>query len=334
MKQTLLFGASLAASMLAFIASGHAEGCGHITISSMTWQSAEVTASLDKMILEKGYGCDVEIVPGDTVPSLTSIIEKQEPDVIPEGWVSLQPELIARGLADNKIKITVDILSDGGVNGWWIPKYFADEHPEIKSIPDALKHPELFPSPEDTSKGAVFNGPQGWGSTLITTQLFKAYGAEQAGFVLVDPGSAAGLDGTIARAYERKKPWLGFYWAPTAILGKYQMVRLDFAAPADEKEWSRCMTVADCPDPKPGVWPTDRVATVVSQKFYDRADKDVLAYFKNRSWSNDTVNALLSHMTDTQATGDDGAKFFLKNNQDIWEKWVTPAAAEKIKSSL
>ena len=334
MKRTLLFGASLAASMLALITSGHAEGCGHITVASMTWQSAEVTASLDKMILEKGYGCDVEIVPGDTVPSLTSIIEKQEPDVIPEGWVSLQPELISQGLAENKIKITVDILSDGGVNGWWVPKYFADEHPDIKSIPDALKHPELFPAPEDPSKGAVFNGPQGWGSTLITTQLFKAYGGEKAGFVLVDPGSAAGLDGTIARAYERQKPWLGFYWAPTAILGKYQMVRLDFAAPEDEKEWSRCMTVADCPDPKPGVWPKDKVSTVVSQKFFDSADKDVLDYFQKRSWTNDTVNALLSHMTDTQATGDDGAKYFLNNNQEVWEKWVTPEAAEKIKASL
>ena len=29
--------------------------CGHVTIASMTWQSAEVTASLDKIILEKGY---------------------------------------------------------------------------------------------------------------------------------------------------------------------------------------------------------------------------------------------------------------------------------------
>lgn len=308
--------------------------CGHVTIASMTWQSAEVTASLDKMILEKGYGCDAEIVPGDTVPSLTSIIEKQSPDVIPEGWVSLQPKLVASGMAENRIKLTVDVLSDGGVNGWWIPKYFADAHPEIKTIQDAMNNPKLFPSPEDPSKGAVYNGPQGWGSTLITSQLFKAYGGEKAGSVLVDPGSAAGLDGTIAKAYERKEPWLGFYWAPTAILGKYPMVRLDFAAPEDDAEWARCMTVADCPDPKPGVWPKDRVATVVSEKFYKSADKDVLAYFEKRSWSNETVSTLLSHMTDEQATGEDGAKYFLKNNQDIWEKWVSPEAAEKIKASL
>jgi hypothetical protein len=59
-------------------------------------------------------------------------------------------------------------------------------------------HPELFPDAEDPSKGAVFNGPQGWGGTVVTAQLYKAYGAEAAGFDLVDTGSAAGLDGSIA----------------------------------------------------------------------------------------------------------------------------------------
>jgi glycine betaine/proline transport system substrate-binding protein len=308
--------------------------CGPIKIASMTWQSAEVTAELDKMILENGYGCDVEIVPGDTVPSLTSIIEKQSPDVIPEGWVSLQPELVSNGEADGRIKLTVDVLSDGGVNGWWIPKYTAEAHPEIKSIPDALDHPELFPAPEDPSTGAVFNGPQGWGSTLITSQMFKAYGGVEKGFVLVDPGSAAGLDGAIARAYERHEPIITFYWAPTAILGKYPMVRLDFAAPKDDAEWARCMTVEGCPDPKPGVWPADRVATVLSSDYYNRAEPEVLDYFKSRSWSNETVSTLLSHMTDVQATGEDGARYFLMTYPDVWKKWVTPEAAEKIEASL
>ena len=57
-------------------------------------------------------------------------------------------------------------------------------------------------------------------------------------------------------------------------------------------------------------------------------------YLKARSWSNDTVNKLLAWMTDNQATGEDGAKYFLENNEDIWTKWVSPEVAEKIKSSL
>lgn len=48
----------------------------------------------------------------------------------------------------------------------------ADANPDIKSVQDALKHPELFPAPEDASKCAVYNGPVGWVGTIITCQLF------------------------------------------------------------------------------------------------------------------------------------------------------------------
>ena len=38
---------------------------------------------------------------------------------------------------------------------------------------------------------------------------------------LVDPGSAAGLDGSIAKAGDRGENWFGYYWSPTAMVGKY-----------------------------------------------------------------------------------------------------------------
>lgn len=51
-------------------------------------------------------------------------------------------------------------------------------------------------------------------------------------------------------------------------------------------------------------------------------------------WSNDTVNKLMAWMTDNQATGEEGAKHFLEENEDIWTKWVSPEVAEKIKAAL
>ena len=329
----LLASTILAAGLVGLAGAASAQECGDVTIANMNWQSAEVLANVDKIILSEGYGCNAELVAGDTVPTLTSMTEKGEPDIAPEGWVDLQPELVKRGVEEKKLVSTGPALSDGAVQGWFIPKYIADANPDIKTIADALKHPELFPAPEDSSKGAVFNGPQGWGCTLVTTQLFKAYEGEKAGFVLVDTGSAAGLDGSIAKAYERKEGWMGYYWAPTSILGKYDMVKLEYGVPYDEAEWKRCNTVADCPDPKPNEWPKDSVETLVTTAFAERAGP-VMDYLKARSWSNDTVNKLLAWMTDNQATGEDGAKYFLENNEDIWTKWVSPEVAEKIKSSL
>ncbi len=324
---------AIALGLMALGGTANAAECGAVTISNMNWQSAEVLANLDRLILNAGYGCEAELVVGDTVPTLTSMTEKGQPDIAPEGWVDLLPDVVQRGIADKKLVSTVEALSDGAVQGWWIPKYLADAHPDIKTIDDALKHPDLFPAPEDSSKGAIFNGPQGWGGTLVTTQLFKAYEAEKAGFVLVDTGSAAGLDGSIAKAYERKEGWMGYYWAPTALLGKYDMVKLEYGVPYDAEEWKRCNTVADCPDPKRNEWPKDSVQTLVTTGFAERAGP-AMDYLKARSWSNDTVNKLLAWMTDNQATGEEGAKYFLKNNEDIWTKWVSPEVAEKVKASI
>jgi glycine betaine/proline transport system substrate-binding protein len=330
--KALLASAGLAVGIL--VAGGtQAAECGRVTIANMNWQSAEVLANIDKIILSKGYGCDAELVSGDTVPTLTSMTEKGEPDVAPEGWVDLLPDVISRGLKEGRLVEASLALSEGGVQGWWIPKFLADAHPEIKTISDALKRPELFPAPEDPSKGAVYNGPQGWGGTRVTAQLYKAYGAEKAGFNLIDTGSSAGLDGSLAKAYERRKGWIGYYWAPTALLGKYEMVKLAHGVSYNEAEWKRCNTVGDCPDPKPNDWPKDKVQTIVTAQFAKRAGP-AMDYLKARSWSNETVNKLLAWMTDNQATGEGGAKYFLKNNESVWTKWVSPEAAAKVKAGL
>lgn len=318
---------------LGFAGSALAE-CGSFTIASMNWQSAEVLANLDKIILNEGYGCDAQIVVSDTVPAITSMIEKGEPELVPEGWVGLLPEVVNGGINDGKIVSLGKALADGGVQGWWIPKYIQDEHPEIKTIADVLAHPELFPAPEDPTKGAIHNGPEGWGGTVVTAQLARAFDIEGKGFTLIDTGSSAGLDGSIARAYERKEGWAGYYWAPTALLGKYEMVKIDFGVPLDMDEWKRCTSVADCADPKPNDWPGDQVETLVSKGFADSTDPAVIDYLKTRSWGNTTVNGLMAWMTDNQATGEDGAKEFLKTHEEIWTGWVTPEAAEKIKASL
>ncbi len=330
----LLASTCLAVGLLAFGNAASASECGDITIANMNWLSAEVLANVDKIILSEGYGCNAELIVGDTVPSITSMIEKGEPDIAPEGWVDLLPDVVNRGIEEGKIVGAAVALSDGAVQGWWMPKYIADAHPDIKTIDDVLKHPELFPDPEDSSKGAIFNGPQGWGGTVVTAQLYKAYGAEAAGFTLVDTGSSAGLDGSIAKAYERKQGWVGYYWAPTALLGKYDMVKVEHGVPVDAAEWKRCNTVADCADPKKNDWPKDKVQTLVTKSFAERAGAPVMEYLNTRAWTNDTVNKLMAWMGDNQASGEEGAKQFLKESEAIWTKWVSPEAAEKIKASL
>lgn len=310
-----------------------AQTCGKVTVANMNWQSAEVLANIDNIILSKGYGCEVDLVPGDTMPTLTGMMEKGQPDVAPEAWINAVRVPLDAAVAEGRLHYAAEALKDGGVEGWWIPKYVADAHPEIKTIDDALKQPKLFPAPESKGKGGVYNCPAGWNCQLTTASAFKAWGAAKKGFVLVNTGSAAGLDGSIAKAYERKQGWLGYYWAPTSILGKYEMVKLDAGVPFDKEGFESCNSKADCEKPVKTDWAAAKVFTVVTDRF-KKAGGPAFDYLSQRSWGNETVNQLLAWMSANQATGEDGARHFLQTQPELWTTWVTPEAAEKIKTAI
>src|SRR5690606_12599755 len=111
--KTYLASTCLAAGLLAALGTAaHAE-CGDVTIASMNWQSAEVLASLDQFILNNGYGCNASIISGDTVPTITSMVERGDPDLAPEGWVDLVPEVVGRGLEEGRIVGAAVAISDG-----------------------------------------------------------------------------------------------------------------------------------------------------------------------------------------------------------------------------
>jgi len=327
----LLFSAVVAGALLSG-GTAHA-ACGDISLAVFTWQSAEAMSNVDQFILSHGYGCNVTTVAGDTVPTITAMIEKGQPDISPESTPSLLGDVYTKGAAEGRISQIGTAISDGEESGWYIPQYVADAHPDIKTVEDAMKHPDLFPSAEDPSKGAVIQGPQGWGDTVVTAQLYKALDGDKLGFVLVPTGSAAALDGVITKAYEGKKGIIAQYWAPTSLLAKYQMVRLQM--PHDAAEWARCTSKQDCPDPKPNYWGKAEMVTLASEKFGKRDDiADVKEYLAKRSWTQAEVGKVMLWMTENQANGEDGAKWFIKNMPDVWTKWVPADVAQKVKAAL
>ena len=77
--------------------------CGNITIANMNWASANFMAEVDKVILEKGYGCTVELIPGATMPTFTSMNEKGEPDVAPEFWANSALEALTKATGEGRM---------------------------------------------------------------------------------------------------------------------------------------------------------------------------------------------------------------------------------------
>ena len=84
----LLIASAVAAGTILGVSGQASAACGTVSIAEMNWASAQLLANVDKIILSKGYGCDVNIVPGDTMPTFTSMNEKGVPDVAGEMWIN------------------------------------------------------------------------------------------------------------------------------------------------------------------------------------------------------------------------------------------------------
>ena len=329
----LLTAAAIIAALGTLGSDDAAAACGDVTIAEMNWASAEVIANLDKMILETGLGCSVELVPGDTVPTGTSMIEKAQPDVAPELWTNNFAEAIAKGIEEKRLRFSVDALADGGEEGFWVPKYMVDKDPSLATIEGIIANKDLFPHPEEDGKAALIGCPSGWGCQLSSGHMFTALDLESKGFELVDPGSAAGLDGSITRAYERGQGWFGYYWAPTAILGKYEMVKVDLGAEIDMDHFRNCISVADCADPKVTSFPPSTVKTLTTEAFATR-EPAAYAYMTRRSITNSVLNKVLAWKVDEQADGETAAVYLLQNFEDLWSSWITADQAAKVKAAV
>ncbi len=111
-------------------------------------------------------------------------------------------------------------------------------------------------------------------------------------------------------AYTKGEPWVGYYWAPTAVLGKLDMVRL----PGSEYEAAK-------------------VNILVGKTMPEKAP-EVIEILKKYSTTVDQNNEFLAAMSDNNWSSEETARWFLENKQDIWTKWVSADIASRVKAAL
>jgi glycine betaine/proline transport system substrate-binding protein len=143
----------------------------------------------------------------------------------------------------------------------------------------------------------------------ISEGIFEENGLKEK-FNLGIAGSNAALAGTMVGAYEKKKPWVGYYWAPTAVLGRLDMVRL-----------------------KGSEYDPAAVNILVSREMPKKAP-DVVEFLKKYKTSVADNNQFLAVMDENKWSSQETAEWFLKNKEDVWTQWVSPAVAKKVKAAL
>lgn len=301
-----------------------------VTIAEMTWLSAAALANVAQKILADGYGCNAQLVPGDTVPTATSMLTRGEPDIAPELWVSTAQSIWDQMQDKGNVYKASDIFASGGEEGWWIPDYVAAENPQIRSVSDLKENWEAFTEVANPDEGRLYGCPPGWGCEIITNNLFEALGLDET-FELFSPGSGENLKASFARAVTRNRAIVGYYWGPTDVIGKYNLVRLDM--PEHDPAKFKCLTDANCENPQVTGWAIGEVAVAVVSGLRERAP-DAAAFLENMQVPNAEISAVLAWADDNRASPEETAVYFLENHEEIWTGWVPDEVAERVRAGL
>jgi glycine betaine/proline transport system substrate-binding protein len=312
-KIVLLFLVVFTAISFSLTAEGQQEeGVTTIVFGDVSWDSVQVHNRIVAFIIENGLsGYKAEYIPGDTMPIINGVIQG-DVDVDMESWHSNVPEIYKKGIDSGDLVDLGKNMPDAP-QGWWVPRYLVEgpdaQAPNLKSVADLPKYADLFTDPEDPSKGIIYGGVAGWGQLAVSEEYYEENNLSST-FNLGVAGSGTALAGTMVGAYEKGEAWVGYYWAPTAILGKLDMVRL-----------------------KGSEYPAADVNILVNKSMLEKAP-DVVEILKKYSTTVAVNNEFLAKMDDESWTTQQAAEWFLKNKEDVWTKWVSKEVADKVKAAL
>ena len=299
-----------------------------IKFGALTWESGQFISGVLKYIAEDGYDCTIEEVPG-AGPALETALSQNDIQVIGEQWVGRSP-IMEQAIAQNKVAVIGDTLKGGATQGWYVPKYVLDENPGLRSYQDLPKYAELFKDPEDPRKSRFMNCPSGWTCEIFNSRLLKNTGLDSV-FNNAHPGTGAALDAEIASAFEQHKPLLFYYWQPTGLMAKYDFAPLAFPA-HDDACWQDLLLADGTADCVSG-FPVSPLGIAVSTPFIE-SNPELAAVFKKVQFTSDELNGAILEMSESKRSGDEQALTFLRENQNVWQHWLSEEAATSLAAKL
>ena len=331
------FAALVAASPLA--APGEAKAACKVHIGDFNWDSANFHDQVTAFILRHGYGCQVKMTYGGTVPIMAAHY-KGKNDLVMELWYENLKDQYDAALKSKKVK-RLSVNTPDSAQGWYIPRFIQKANPGLRSVFDLPKYKHLFKDPEEPSKGRFVNCIPGWTCELINTVKLRAYGLEKH-YTNFRPGSGGALAAAIKGAYIKKKPVLAYFYAPSSLQGQIDLVKLEEPA-WNEADWSEIMKRAAAVrkngesamgDPrKATAYRKAELPKSVTAKFAAE-NPEIVAFLDKYTLPSSVVSKALAYL-EKEAGGDARATaiHFLKTNK-VWKKWVPADVARKIEAAL
>lgn len=298
-----------------------------IIFAEQGWDSVRFHDAVAMFIVEKAFGYKVEEVSGSTSVTYAALLNG-EVDVFMEMW-SDNLAFYKGDVKAGKI-IELGVNFDDNAQGLYVPRYviegdltrgIAPMAPDLKHVADLKGLKNVFKDPEAPGKGRIYGAIPGWQIDNNVYKKYEYYGLDK-DFVYFSPGSDAALAAAFASAYEKGEPIVGYYWEPTWLTGKYDLVLLK-----DEPYDPDLFPEGKC------AFPTVPCTVVVSTKMPAKAP-DVVEFLRKYSTSSEITSRGLAYIQDNKASMEDAAKWFFREYEDVWTDWLDDKAQKAVRQAL
>ncbi|MEN2466529.1 ABC transporter substrate-binding protein [Ornithinibacillus sp. JPR2-1] len=300
-----------------------------IVLADAGWDSIRIHNSIAQIIMEEGFGYDIEVTSGSSTATVQGL-RQGDINAYMEIWTDNIKELYEEATEAGDFE-TVSVNFNDNNQGLYVPTYVIEGDaergiepiaPDLRTVEDLKKYPDVFQDPEDPGRGRIINAPSGWVVAEAIDDKFTAYGLDETMNNFM-PGSDSAAVADLVNAYESGKPWVGYYWEPTLITAKYDLTLLE-EAPYEEAIWN---------ESKATEFPPNDVVVAVHKDFKEQVP-EVYDFLSHYETSSELTEEALVYMDENGADAYDTAVWWMNQHEDIWTSWVSEEVADKVKNAL
>ena len=278
---------------------------GTVNLAVNPWVGYEADAAVVAYILKEKMGYTVNQKDLKEDVSWQGF-ESGEVDVILENWG--HPDLEQIYITEKKVAMDAGQTGNIGIIGWYVPKWMADEHPDITDATNLNKYADLFKTSESGDIGQFLGTDPSY--VQYDEALVKNLGLN---FKVIFTGSENATIEAIKQAVDQKKPLLFYWWDPQWLNSQVELSRV--ALPA---------YTAGCDADKEKVacdYPETNLNKIISVKF-NESGGDAATFIKNFNWTNADQNQVAEYITNEGMTAEAAAKKWVDANEAKWKAWV------------
>ncbi|WP_326721097.1 MULTISPECIES: ABC transporter substrate-binding protein [unclassified Streptomyces] len=283
----------------------NAQGAKTVTLSVQSWVGAQANVAVAQYLLEHELGYRVDTVQVDEVPAWDALSQGRV-DAILEDWG--HPDQEKRYVEDKKTITPGGGLGVTGHIGWYVPTYFAEQHPDVTDWKNLNKYADQLRTAESGGKGQLLDG-----SPSYVTNDKALVDNLNLDYQVVFAGSEAAQITQIQQFAKEHKPFLTYWYAPQWLFKKVPMTEVKL--PAYKDGCDADTTKVAC------AYPHTSLQKYLNTDFAHSGGK-AAAFLKNFNWTTEDQNEVSLMIANDGLSAQAAAKKWVGAHEAKWRTWL------------